>query len=384
MSGPGDSRPLILHVLHHLVIGGMENGMVNLINQLPHDRYRHLVACIEDYSEFRDRIQRPDVDVLALRRSQVGAWGVRRRVFELCRRYRPQVVHSRGLSGLDALWAAKLAGIGHAVHSEHGWDVDNLRGDAWKPAFLRRLHRPVIDEFVTVSMDLQRFLQRRAGVPASRITQIYNGVDTKRFHPAVERGVLPGVPEGFITPESIVIGTVGRLQPVKDQATLLDAAARLVRDHPHWRSRLRVVIVGDGPLTGALREQLQSLQLQDVAWLAGSSTRVVDFLQGFDAFALPSLNEGISNTVLEAMACGLPIIATAVGGNVEIVDDGVCGQLLPAGDPDALAAAILALMEQPERRLAWGRAAREAADRRFAMDRMLTAYARVYDGWQRH
>jgi sugar transferase (PEP-CTERM/EpsH1 system associated) len=383
MNASDDSRPLILHVLHHLVIGGMENGMVNLINQLPQQRYRHMVACIEDYSDFRNRIQRPDVEVHALRRSRVGAWGVRRQIFELCRRHRPRVVHSRGLSGLDALWAARLAGVGHAVHSEHGYDVDNLHGEAWKPAMLRRLHRPVIDQFVTVSLDLQRFLQQRVGVPSRRITQIYNGVDTARFSPLDVRADLPGAPEGFITPQSVVIGTVGRLQPVKNQAMLLDATAQLLRQHEALRPRLRLVLVGDGPLQGALHEQVAALGLQDVVWLAGSSSRVVEFLHGFDAFVLPSLNEGISNTVLEAMACGLPVLATAVGGNVEIVRDGVVGQLLPSRDVQALAAAMLALLEQPEQRRSWGAAARQEALERFSMDRMLAAYAKVYDGWQR-
>jgi len=379
MSTAADPRPLILHVLHHLVIGGMENGMVNLINQLPHDRYRHVVACIEDYSEFRDRIQRPDVDVIALRRSQIGAWGVRRKIFELCRQRRPQVVHSRGVSGLDALWAARLAGVGHAIHSEHGYDVDNLHGEAWKPALLRRLHRPVIDRFVTVSQDLQRFLEQRVGVPSRRITQIYNGVDTVRFQPVPAREPMPGVPEGFITPDAEVIGTVGRLQAVKNQISLVEAAALLIQRQPELRSRLRLVFVGDGPLRAAMTEGIAALGMQDVVWMAGSSTRVVEFLHGFDVFALPSLNEGISNTVLEAMACGLPVLATAVGGNVEIVADGVVGQLVPPRDVEALAAAMLPLVQQPERRRALGEAARTQALERFSMDRMLSAYAGVYD-----
>lgn len=383
MSRASDPRPLILHVLHHLYIGGMENGLVNLINLLPRDRYRHVVACIEDYSDFRQRIQRDDVDVLALQRSQVGTWGVRRQIFAICKERRPQVVHSRGLSGLDALWAARLAGVGHAIHSEHGYDVGNLHGEAWKPALLRRLHRPVIDRFVTVSQDLQRFLEQRVGVPSGRITQIYNGVDTQRFQPAAARQPLPGAPEGFIKPDSIVVGTVGRLQAVKNQISLVQAAAQLIEREPTLRSRLRLVLVGDGPLRAALEEGIAALGMQDVVWLAGSSTRVVDYLQGFDVFALPSLNEGISNTVLEAMACGLPVLATAVGGNVEIVADGIAGTLVAPSDVPALAAAMLDLIEQPGRRRALGAAARQQAVERFSIERMLASYGAVYDEWQR-
>ena len=127
------SPPLILHVLHALHIGGMENGLVNLVNHLPATAFRHLIVCVEDFSPaFRARIQRPDVEVMALHRSQIGVWALRRALYALCRKRRPALVHSRNLSGLDAVLPARLAGV-PCVHSEHGWDIDNLQGRAFKP-----------------------------------------------------------------------------------------------------------------------------------------------------------------------------------------------------------------------------------------------------------
>jgi glycosyltransferase involved in cell wall biosynthesis len=161
----------------------MENGVVNLINNLPAERFRHAVACIESFSDFRQRIERTDVDVVALQRSLVGASGVRREIFRLCRRLRPALVHSRNQSGLDALLPARLAGVRRSVHSEHGWDIDNLDGSQWKPKLLRRLHSPLVDEYIAVSKDLQRFLAQRIGIAPHRITQIYNGVDTLASRP---------------------------------------------------------------------------------------------------------------------------------------------------------------------------------------------------------
>ena len=156
-----EPRQMVLHVIHHLVIGGMENGLVNLINQMPAHACDHAVLCIEDFSAFRDRIQNSSVEVIALHRSRVGAAAVRRAVFAHCRRLRPTVVHTRNLSGLDALVAAWLAGVPRRVHSEHGWDVGNLDGAQWKPALLRRLHSPLVSHYITVSQDLMRSTKKR-------------------------------------------------------------------------------------------------------------------------------------------------------------------------------------------------------------------------------
>src|SRR6185503_18186983 len=259
------TAPLVLHVIHHLVIGGMENGLVNLINRMPESAFRHAIACIEDYSDFRNRLRR-DVEVIALRRSQIGVWGVRRELFRLCRRLEPTILHSRGMSGLDALLPARLGGVGRHVHGEHGWDVHDLHGTGWKSVWLRKAHSPLIDRYVTVSKHLERYLIETIGIAPSRITQIYNGVDTDRFAPPAARldGVLPA---GFATPGCVVVGTVGRIQPVKDQATLVRAFAALARTSEG--GGLRLAIVGAGPLFDELRRLVDSLGIAERTWLPG-------------------------------------------------------------------------------------------------------------------
>ena len=371
------SPPLIFHVLHHLVIGGMENGLVNLINRLPADRYRHAVLCIEDFSDFRRRIQREDVDVIALHRSRKGVWKVRGDIFALCRRRFPALVHTRALSGLDALLPAWLAGV-RRLHSEHGWDLDNLDGKAWKPALLRRLHSPLVDRYVVVSQDLGLYLQQQIGIRPERITQIYNGVDTDRFTPGPPSRDIDW-PAGFAADGVVRIGTVGRIQRVKDHATLLRAIALLVARQPTQRTRIRLVIVGDGPLLAATRELALSLGIADMVWLPGPSDRVPQWLRSFDVFVLPSLNEGISNTLLEAMASCLPVVASRVGGNVELVVDGRTGQLVPPGDVEQLAYAIELYMSDAALRQEHGQAARRLAVERFSLAAMVVKYQAVYD-----
>lgn len=369
--------PLVLHVIHHLLIGGMENGLVNLVNHMPASRYRHAIACIEDYSDFRHRIQLPEVEVIALRRNTVGVWATRRAMYALCRRLRPAIVHSRNQSGLDALPPARLAGVPRLVHGEHGWDVDNLHGRRWKPLLLRRLHSPLVDRYVAVSKDIERYLVQTVGIAPRRIEQIYNGVDVRRFAPKAV--VAAQWPTSSARPDAIVIGTVGRLQRVKDQTMLLRAFATVSQQRPDLRPRLRLLIVGDGPLSGELKQLSHTLGIAPVTWFTGAVVDVAPLLRLTDIFALPSLNEGISNTVLEAMASGVPVLASAVGGNSELVFDGVNGALFAAGDVDALAARLTQYAGSQALRVRIGANARQLVEQRFSLQMMTERYTALYD-----
>ena len=370
--------PLVLHVIHHLYVGGMENGLVNLINNMPPDDYRHAIACIEDYSDFSKRITRPGFDIYALNRSQIGVWKLRYELFRLCRKLQPTIVHSRNLSGLDALLPARLAGVPHCIHGEHGWDISDLAGLAWKPNLLRRLHSPLIQHYITVSKDLQRHLIERVGISAKRISQVYNGVDTERFAPLAEKPKA-WLPPAFRGNDLILIGSVGRMQSVKDHATLIQAFAQLIQSRSDLRNRLRLLIVGDGPMLDELRTLANSLNLSGLAWLPGSRENIPEVYQALDVFVLPSLNEGISNTILEAMASRLPVVATGVGGNVELVEDGVCGRLFPARDIKALAQILAAYATDESLRLTHSQAARTVAIERFSLQAMVSRYQRIYD-----
>jgi sugar transferase (PEP-CTERM/EpsH1 system associated) len=374
---PSAQPPLVLHVIHHLQMGGMENGVVNLINTMPDERYRHAIACVEDFTNFRERLTRPDVEVFALHRSKIGVWGLRRALYRLIRDRGPALVHTRNQSGLDALLPARLAGV-KAIHSEHGWDVDNLDGQQWKPRLLRRVHSPLVTGYVTVSKHLAQYLGETVGISSTRITQIYNGVDTARFTPATS-SPGPWLPENFRSPELFRIGTVGRAQEVKDQATLLRAFAHLCAALPEHRSRLRLLIAGDGPLLESLRDLARTLDIAEQVWLPGARDNIPEVLQALDVFVLPSLNEGISNTILEAMACGVPALVTNVGGNVELVSDGECGRHFAPRDVHALSGHLKDYLLAPDLRAAHGASARARAGERFSLDAMVERYAAVYD-----
>lgn len=368
-----DRRPLIAHVIFRLAVGGLENGLVNLINRTP--QYRHAIVCLTDYTDFHRRIRHDAVSLHALHKREGHDYAVLLRLWRLLRALCPHIVHSRNLAALEAQLPALLAGVRGRVHGEHGRDVHDLDGSRTSHRWLRRAFRPLVRRYIPLSRDLERYLRDDIGVPEPKIAQIYNGVDAARFHPAGERAVLP---DGFAPPGTVVIGTVGRLAAVKDQITLVRAFITLLEREPQLRTRARLVIVGEGELRTQARALLEQSGLTALAWLPGARDDVPELMRAMDVFVLPSLAEGISNTILEAMASGLPVIATRVGGNGELVAEGATGMLVPAAQPAILAEALAIYVDDEALRRRHGAAGRARVEREFSMEAMVARYVEVY------
>ena len=370
--------PLIAHVLYRFDVGGLENGVVNLINHMPADKYRHAVIALDDVTEFRQRLRRADVEVIALRKSPGHGVKLYPRLFRLFRELRPAIVHTRNLAALEAVIPAWAAGVPVRIHGEHGRDLDDLDGSSRKYRWIRRIYRPFVTRYIALSRDLERYLTDAIGVPKCCVTQIYNGVDARRFKPRDQAAcAIDGCP--FDDPLLWTVGTVGRMAHVKDQLTL---ARAFVRAHEMDRAlgeRLRLIMIGEGPLRAQSAALLEQAGLSAYAWLPGTRDDVADILRYLDCFVLPSLAEGISNTILEAMASGLPVIATNVGGNSELIACDQTGHLVPAGDHDALARQILACARDPERARALGRGGRLRVERLFSLEAMVEQYTNLYD-----
>lgn len=365
----GDA-PLVVHIIYRLGAGGLENGLVNLINGMPRGRYRHAIWCLNGYDAFRERIHVPDVEVVDLAKREGKDPAVYVRVWRRLRRQRPRIVHLRNLGTIDFAWVARLAGVPHVVQGEHGWDMLDLHGEVRKYRMLRRLCRPCIDRYITVSRDLERWLVDSVRLPRARIVHICNGVDVDRFHPAMRATVGDA-------PGRCVFGWVGRMAEVKAPGVLIEAFARLVEARPG--RDLRLVMVGDGPLAVDVRAAVDAAGIAERVVLAGRRDDIAEWLRRMDVFVLPSLNEGISNTILEAMACGLPVIATDVGGNAELVANGQTGTLVPPNDPGLLAEAMQRYADTPAAIASHGVAGRSRAERVFSLDVMVAGYLRVYD-----
>jgi sugar transferase (PEP-CTERM/EpsH1 system associated) len=374
--------PLVVHLIYKLDIGGLETLLVDTINRMPAHKYRHAVVCLTDYTDFAQRITRPGVSLHALHKAPGLGLGAHLRLFKLLRSLRPTVLHTYNLGTVEYHATAMLAGVPVRVHAEHGRDAGDPHGVNRKHNLLRRLLVPAIDRYVPVSRDLDRWLKEVVGIPAAKSLLIDNGVDTERFRPASDatRAHDPAEPwRATVDGEHpFIIGTVGRLQDVKDHASLIDAFALLRGMLPE--QRLRLVLVGDGPLRAALERQVAAAGLQDCVWLAGARSDVAQVMRSFSLFALSSIAEGTPVTMLEAMASGLPVVSTAVGGIPDLVLDGVSGALVPPRDPQRMAEALAAYVRDAERARLHGAQGRERIERKYSIAAMLASYVDLYDG----
>ena len=374
----GDERPLVLHVMYRFDTGGLENGVVNLINHMPAHAYRHAVLALTQVTDFRQRVQRSDVEFFALDKPPGhGVWQYGK-LYRLFRRLRPAIVHSRNLAALEVQVPAWAAGVPVRVHGEHGRDIGDLDGNNITYQRVRRLYRPFVHHYTALSGDLAQYLRNKVHVKPDAITQACNGVDTERFLPS------PGGPQPiagcpFDPAQHWLVGTVGRMQTVKNQVMLAKAFVQALEMAPQLKSRLRLVMVGDGPLRAQVQAILAAADLLPLAWLPGERNDVSHLMRGLKTFALPSLGEGISNSILEAMACGLPVVATDVGGNAELVLVGKTGYLVAPNDPQAMAQRLVELATDPELAQCMGAAGRRRVKDTFSMQAMVNTYQTVYD-----
>lgn len=372
-----DPRPLVAHVMYRFDTGGLENGIVNLINHMPAEDYRHAVIALTEVTDFRKRIQRDDVQFISLNKAPGHGIWLFAKLYRLFRQLRPAIVHSRNLAALEVQLPAWAAGVPARIHGEHGRDVGDLDGSNVTYQRVRRFYRPFVSYYLALSRDLAQYLTGVIRVPQNKVLQVYNGVDSVRFHPGSAEQTAAGCP--FARPAHWLVGTVGRMQTVKDQPTLASAFIRALKIDPSLKKSLRLVMVGGGPLRAECQQLLDKAGVAELAWLPGERGDIPEIMRGLDCFVLPSLAEGISNTILEAMACGLPVIATAVGGNADLVIAGKSGEIIPAADPEAMAKEIVRLANAPTLAKAMGHTGRQVIEQKFSMKAMVAAYQGTYD-----
>jgi glycosyltransferase involved in cell wall biosynthesis len=266
-------------------------------------------------------------------------------------------------ANLAARLVRPFAGVPRVVCSERvvGWESP-LR------VALNRATRWMADAITTNSAAGVRFWADRLGLPESRLHLIYNGVDVAAFSPRENRSDAPG---------PVVIGNLARLHRKNGQETLLEALDALASmpDLPPWRC----VIAGEGPDAEALARTIARRSLEGRVELAGHVSDPVPFLRGVELYVQSSTAEGLPNAVLEAMATGIPVVATAVGGTPEVVEEGKTGWLVPAGDAIRLAERIAALLRAPAERAAMGREGRRRVEQRFSTTRMIAETERLLD-----
>lgn len=350
----------VVHLVSSLHIGGQEMVILSLVGAMDRRRFRARVICLHERGSLAPRIEAMGIPVEVISGDRRGLVSTARRLARRLRTLRPDVLHTHNPAPHQVGALARcLADVPVLIHTKHGRNFFRRRVEQWA----ERLAGRWSDLVVPVSRDAADVARDDDRVPADRVRVIHNGIQVAAM-PVRDRDAAP-------TWKAV---HVARLNLIKDQPTLL-RAARLVADR---EPAFRLDIVGDGPLGDALRREAHELGLDGVVTFHGMQDDVMPYLAAADVFVLSSTSEGIAITLLEAMGAGLPVVATDVGGNREVVEPGVTGLLVPPADPAALADAIAAVLDDRERAHAMGRAGRARVEAEFNLDRTVAAYESAY------
>lgn len=359
----------VLQVVLSLNPGGTERLVLDLIERL-HPTIPMMVCCLDEPGLWAPELDGIGVEVHALDRQPGFHPSLGKAIAELGRRHRATLIHAHHYSPfvyscISKVWRSDVS----VVFTEHGRVSDA------PPSSKRRLANGVLSRLpsrvFSVSANLREHMIGE-GFPAARVEVIPNGIAIRPPVDAEERAKVRAALG--VAPSEFVVGTIARLNPVKDLVTLVGAVAALAADVP-----VTAVVIGDGPERDALGTAAAARGVGSRVRFLGHRDDARDWLAGFDAFVNSSISEGVSLTILEAMSAGLPVVATAVGGTPEVVV-AECGRLVPARDPGAIAAALRELAADADLRRRLGEAGRARVESTFSLDRMIATYRDVYLG----
>ncbi|HEY2623061.1 MAG TPA: glycosyltransferase [Dyella sp.] len=362
----------ITHVVENLNRGGLERMVLELVKIQQRQGHRCQVVCLFEPGSQAHELDALGIPVTGCHKRQ----GLDLRALAQARRtirgHETEVLHTHNaVAHYQAVLASCGLGVRRVVNTRHGMSINQRTG---RREWLYRRSLARTDTVVTVCEAARRDAVARGIVPRLKAMVVPNGIAVDTFAPA-SAGMRERLLQALqLPPHNKLIGNVGRLNWAKDQVGLIQAFRRIHALRPDTA----LVLIGDGELRAQLEQCAQEEGVRQSVHFLGDRNDVHELLQGLDLFVLSSRSEGYSMALLEACAVALPIVATDVGGNGEIVYDGRTGRLVPAGNPRALADAMLALLQEPQQASACGRAAREWVEQNGSLEAMAGRYARLY------
>ena len=361
----------ILHVVYSFDIGGLENGLINIINTLPDDKFFHHVCILSSGKKCLKRLNKK-VKIHELHKREGNDFSLPIRIASIVRKEKIDIVHSRNwVALLESTLGCLLSGC-KLVHSEHGKEIE----DTFKQPFRRNLAKRFCYRFakriVTVSNSLFDEMLNSSLCVSSKLLCIINGVDTEKFNyntfdEKIRYRIKYGLPEaGFI------VGSVGRLAKIKNYEMMISICHELKDKNCYF------VIAGEGPEREKIEKDIRQRKISDKFILLGEQNQISEVLGTYDLYLNTSHYEGISNTILEAMAKGLPVVANSIGGNREIVKNNKTGYLIENGKLTQYLKEIEQLKGDRELRELLSYGAREYVQRNFSLNQMVAKYENVY------
>ena len=352
----------IFQVLNSLECGGLEKLTLDLSLKLKAQGHTVTICCLERTGNLLNN-NYAGIEIISLNKGSGLDFTLPFRLAEAMRQKKPDVVHTHNMGPLlYGTIAAKLADVPVVINTRHGRAPQHMNGLIWG----------MNEAIVAISNDAKSELLKNNTIDPGKVSVIHNGIDLEAFKSRIfqqEAKKALGLDSLF------VIGTVSRLAREKDQFSLIKAFAMVVSVEP----KVKLVFAGDGPLKVELAALANDLGIKDKIAFLGFRDDVNTILRAFDIFVLSSLQEGISLSLLEAMASRLPIVATNVGGNPEVVIDGETGILVPPKDPEKMAEAIIKILQNPELAKNMGQAGRKRVEEKFSLYRMVSEYRSLYE-----
>jgi len=359
----------ILHVVQSMNTGGLENGIVNLINYSNTSDFLIDILCLRAGGDLIQRIDNANSHIYFEQNSSHNILSAIKKVYSLCKVNNYDIVHSHGFATMLAAYVGgKLAQSSCIINGEHG----TLYYSSLKQRLVQRFLFNQMQLNLTVSAALKNKICQIYSTSPQHFKTIINGVDSERFYPS--KTTIKLKKSLAIPLDAIIIGTVGRLVKVKNYPSLIRALKSVRLKHP----KVILLFAGDGPEKESLLTQVKQAELTDNVKFLGRRDDIQALMNLFDMFVLPSFSEGLSNTLLESMACGTPVIASNVGGNSEIIKNGETGYLYPSDDSDRLADILITLLEDVDKRTRLGQQARRHIESRFSINSMVKNYEDTY------
>jgi len=365
----------ILHLIDTFGIGGMENVLINLINKMNESKYNHFICCYNADDNFIQRLSRTDTDITILKKRKGNDLTIPFKIAKICNRKQIDIIHARGWTMYaEGLLASKISpSVKGFIYGFHGKTFEDVLNKKRRRMFMEWFLARFTARIVTLSEGMRDDYASSVYIRKKRITVINNGIDIQKFSKKIDKNKIRK--KFGISPEEIVLGCVARLDPVKDLITLLKGYKMAQK----CKADISLLIVGDGPCMDQIKKISCKFKLKNKIIFTGMRNNIPELLQLMDVYVQTSLYEGMSNTILEAMAAGLPVIATSVGGNNEIVIHKKTGLLIPPKEPGALSKAINCLYVDPEKRKEYGKQGHLKVKHSFSIKKMVTNYQYLYD-----
>ncbi|MDD5173491.1 MAG: glycosyltransferase [Candidatus Omnitrophica bacterium] len=361
----------IMHILYSFDIGGLENNIVNLINRMDRGRFSHSICIFSDRMAALQKIEIKDVKVFIVKRKFANDPTLIFRLARLLRNEHPDIVGTYNWGAIEGIPAARLAGVKRVVHSEHGFDLEEIYRKKLRRIFVRRFLLKKCDKIIAVSRLIKRWLMETVKIAEDRIVYVPNGCDLKIFYPGkdMERRRSLGIED-----RDIVIGSVGGLKEIKGYDLLIAAFTKIAKE----RDDLKLLLVGDGPQKERLKKLAEEAGVAEKIIFTGEIIETAPFYRAMDIFVLSSLAENFPIALLEAMATGLPIVATDAGDAGYMLDAGAGGLLVTTKDAAAIAKGVEYLLNDRTEAVKKGGIARKRVEELFSLDRMTGAYESLY------